>query len=317
MNDVIKPNKSIRLSVTDKNDQDKICKIAHAISVPDRVKILRSMNNSTKSIAEISQELNIPSSSVARHIDILADAELIIVKYLPGPKGHTKYCSPIMINCNFNFVTVEDAQSPEQEYSVELPVGLFSHCHIKTPCGMAGKEGPIGMFDNPRVFFEPERLNAECIWFDMGFVSYNFPTTPITYHECSEISFSFEICSETVYYNNVWPSDITVFINDVEVTTFTSPGDFGGRRGRFTPQYWPITNTQFGLLKKITVNGRGVWVDNAFVHNHVTFDDLKLYDGTAIKLTIGIKEDAKHRGGINLFGKNFGDYPQAIVMTVK
>lgn len=46
-----------------------------------------------------------------------------------------------------------------------------------------------------------------------------------------EISFSFEVCSETIYYNNHWPSDITVSVNDVEVATFTSPGDFGGRRG--------------------------------------------------------------------------------------
>ena len=53
------------------------------------------------------------------------------------------------------------------------------------------------------------------------------------------------------------------------------------------------------------------------MHDHVKFDDLKLYEGSAIKLDIGIKEDAEHKGGINLFGKNFGDYPQAIVMIVK
>ena len=45
--------------------------------------------------------------------------------------------------------------------------------------------------------------------------------------------------------------------------------------------------------------------------------DLKLYDGSAIKLDIGIKDDAVHRGGLNLFGKNFGDYPQSIIMTLK
>ena len=39
--------------------------------------------------------------------------------------------------------------------------------------------------------------------------------------------------------------------------------------------------------------------------------------GNAVKFTIGIKQDAVHRGGLNLFGKNFGDYQQAIIMTIK
>lgn len=60
-----------------------------------------------------------------------------------------------------------------------------------------------------------------------------------------------------------------------------------------------------------------MFLDNVFLHGKVTFDDLKLYDGSGIKFKIGVKEDALHKGGLNLFGKNFGDYPQAIVMTVK
>ena len=164
--------------------------------------------------------------------------------------------------------------------------------------------------------FLPCVLKAECIWFDCGFISYNFPTDFSRTQKFSEISFSFEICSETIYYNNNWPSDITVRINDKEITTFTSPGDFGGRRGKYTPLYWPVTSTQFGLLKKITVNQDGVFVDNSFVSDKVKFDDLKIYDGSAIKLDIGIKDDAVHRGGINLFGKNFGDFDQAIIMKI-
>ena len=160
-------------------------------------------------------------------------------------------------------------------------------------------------------------MKAECIWFDGGFISYNFPTDFPHSRILSEITFSFELCSETQYYNNKWPSDITVCINNKEVATFTSPGDFGGRRGKYTPLYWPITSTQFGLLKRITVNGKGVFVDNYFTTDLVKFDDLMIYEGSAIKLDIGIKDNAQHKGGINLFGKHFGDYPQAIVMMLK
>mgnify|MGYP000435691003 FL=1 len=120
-----------------------------------------------------------------------------------------------------------------------------------------------------------------------------------------------------MHYNNNWPSDITVYINDVEVTTFTSPGDFGGRRGRYTPEHWPVTSTQFGILKTISINAEGVFVDKTLVNSHIAVGGLKLDAGNAIKLTIGIKADAVHRGGLNLFGKNFGDYNQSIIMTIK
>lgn len=53
------------------------------------------------------------------------------------------------------------------------------------------------------------------------------------------------------------------------------------------------------------------------MHDRIKFDDLKLYKRSSVKLDIGIKEDAEYKDRINIFGKNFGDYPQTIVMTVK
>ena len=58
-------------------------------------------------------------------------------------------------------------------------------------------------------------------------------------------------------------------------------------------------------------------MNNTLVSDKIRFADLNIYDGTSVKLDIGVKDDAKHKGGINLFGKNFGDYPQAIVMLMK
>lgn len=121
-----------------------------------------------------------------------------------------------------------------------------------------------------------------------------------------------------MYFNPRWPSDITLYINDLEILTFTSPGDFGGRKGKYTPEFWPITSTQYGQLKTLTINKNGVYFDDIFRSSEIKFSDLDLYDGKeAIKFKIGIKEGSIHKGGINLFGKNFGDYPQAIKMSVK
>lgn len=56
-----------------------------------------------------------------------------------------------------------------------------------------------------------------------------------------------EICSEAPGYKEDWKSDLTLWVNDVEVGTWTCPGDFGGRRGRLNPPAWPNGSTQYGM----------------------------------------------------------------------
>lgn len=315
MSDILTPQKKVLLCIDNPNDHELVARLGRALSVPERVRIMKSLLSATKSIAEISEELDIPASSVSRHIDVLAEAGLVHVMYKPTLKGHTKYCSQAILSFS---VSLEPAgeKLEDKGYTVEMPIGMFSHCHIKAPCGMTGAEAFIETFDNPNVFFSPERVHAECIWFDQGFISYHFPADFSKSSKYSQITFSFEVCSETMYHNNEWKSDITVCVNGLEVITFTSPGDFGGRRGKYTPLYWPVTSTQFGLLKRITINESGVWEDNGFVSDKVRFSDLKIGANTSVRLDIGVKGDAEHKGGVNLFGKNFGNYPQAIIMTI-
>ena len=303
------------LQLENTQDENIILNLGYALSSPERLKILKSILTANKSLTTLSNELKIPPTSLARHIEVLEKAKLVFLNYQPGPKGHAKHCALASLGFSISFASKKVLDEKPPLYSVELPIGFFSHCHIEKPCGMLGIDKQIAPFNNPSNFFVPERVNAECLWFDKGFISYNFPTADRrNLKDLSEISFSFEICSETHCYNNNWPSDITVYINKVEICTFTSPGDFGGRRGKYTPEYWPIDSTQFGLLKTITVNKTGIYLDNQLIDKRDIFDDLHLFDGSAIQLTIGIKDDAVHKGGINLFGKNFGDYPQSIRM---
>lgn len=316
MSDILNNPTTNNLNIHNSQNAELIQKCSYALSSPERIKIMQSLSKN-KSLSALSRELNIPLSSLSRHIDILADAKLIYLYYQPGPKGHTKYASLAPANYSVIFDFKEKRETAQPIYSIELPIGMFSHCHIERPCGMLSKEDRLFPFDSPNYFFSPERFYAECLWFDKGFISYNFPTPPSEIiDQLSSITFSFEICSETDYYNNDWPSDITILVNKQELLTFTSPGDFGGRRGKYTPEFWPIISTQFGMLKKVIINKKGVFFDNQLVNKNITFDDLNLFDGSAIQLTIGIKEDALHKGGINLFGKNFGDFPQAIIMTL-
>ena len=73
MSDIVSKEKDLFLSVNNERDHDMICEIARALSVPDRVRILKSLLLRSKNLSEISQELDIPVSSVARHIDALAE----------------------------------------------------------------------------------------------------------------------------------------------------------------------------------------------------------------------------------------------------
>ena len=43
--------------------------------------------------------------------------------------------------------------------------------------------------------------------------------------------------------------------------------------------------------------------------------DLMRYPCVTVRL--GIKEDANYQGGINIFGKHFGDYDQNLVLTME
>ena len=317
----INANKHIKLFIDDSDDMEKMAKCCYALASTDRIRILKGIMYYPKSISTLSNETGIPISTVSRYAQDLAEAGLISITYQPGIKGHTKFCAQETLSCNFVF----DAQLfsrpdyGQREFVTEMPIGMFSSCTVTPPCGMLGAVEPLAIKDNPAAFFSPQRMNAECIWFNTGMLGYTFPVPAEFMHErtMQSLSFSFEVCSEANNYNVNWPSDITVSINDVEVTTFTSPGDFGGRRGRYTPEHWPVTSTQFGILKTITIGAGGVVVDKTPVNSHVTVSDLKLNTGNAVKFTIGIKQDAVHRGGLNLFGKNFGDYQQAIIMTIK
>jgi predicted transcriptional regulator len=82
-----------------------------------------------------------------------------------------------------------------------------------------------------------------------------------------------------------------------------------------TPEWWTPRNTQYGLLKLWHVNERESEIDGLRVSG-TTINDLRLTESPFISVRIGIKPDARHVGGINLFGSKFGNYPQDLVLWI-
>jgi predicted transcriptional regulator len=199
---------------------------------------------------------------------------------------------------------------------VAVPLGSFVACDVGPSCGLASATGIIGLFDDPASFYDAGRGDAQLVWFHHGFVEYRVAHRLPPSAHLESIHVSCEVCSEAPLHHDDWPSDVTVALNDVEVGTWTSPADFGGQRGLLTPAWWEDRNSQFGLLKVWQVNERGGWVDGIRVSD-VTVSDLEVLAKPYLSVRIGVRPDARHVGGVNLFGRHFGNYPQDLVVRLK
>jgi predicted transcriptional regulator len=197
-----------------------------------------------------------------------------------------------------------------------MPVGAYVDCQVVPTCGLASPSGVIGLLDDPASFYEPNRVDAQLLWFHHGYVEYRFPNRLPPQVAPDSLQLVLEICSEAPLHHNDWPSDITLWINGVEVGTWTSPKDFGGQRGVLTPEWWEDWNSQYGLQKVWQVNRRGSFVDGLQVSD-LCLEDLRITEGTFITVRIGVKPDARHVGGVNIFGREFGNYPQDIVLRLR
>jgi len=68
-------------------------------------------------------------------------------------------------------------------------------------------------------------------------------------------------------------------------------------------------------LKNWKVDSNGSYLDDVKVSD-VNLKDIHIEEKHNITLKIGIKSDAVNIGGINLFGKQFGDHEQEIIMRI-
>jgi len=209
---------------------------------------------------------------------------------------------------------IEPLRSDEIE--VSMPLGLYTSCDVSAPCGLCSTESIIGLLDVPDTFLDPERMKAGLIWFTSGYVEYQFPNNArLAKHGIESIEFSLEVSSEAPGTSTDWPSYITCVVNGMEIGTWTSPGDFGDKRGVYTPDWWKLKGSQYGKLKTWRVNASGTYVDGVRISN-VKLEDLDIEAHRSVRLRIGVKKDAVHPGGVNIFGKGFGNYDQDIVMRL-
>lgn len=288
--------------------------ILKALASAPRLKILALLSSRVLNISEIGEALDLPASTATLHVNALEEAGLINTELRPATRGLQKVCARA-----YDVVVVELTRGDtEQVKSVEvaMPIGAFVDCQVSPTCGLASNHGIIGLFDDPASFFEPERVGAQLLWFHTGYVEYRFPNRLPPKAIIESAAISLELCSEAPLHHEDWPSDITMWMNGVEIGTWTSPSDFGGQRGLLTPEWWENWNSQYGLLKVWTVTDSGSFVDGKRISD-VTLADVRIADNTFFSVRLGVKPDARHVGGVNIFGRQFGNYPQDIVLRLR
>lgn len=303
-------SKEIELSL---DKPDELYSIAKALASEVRIDIIKLLNSYSLNVNEISEHLNIPASTAAVNVKVLEEAGLISTNLQPGERGSMKLCS--RKRDVIKIILKQANAKRENSFYIDMPIGNYTDCKVAPTCGLVNIDEYIGIEDEPRSFYNTKKSEAQLIWFSKGYLEYKFPNTVLQNIEPKSIKISLEICSEAPNYRNDWPSDITMWINGYDCGTWTSPGDFGGRRGKLNPAWWSSGSTQFGLLKKWKINGEGTFIDEKRVGD-IDIDTLQLDENDYITVRIGIKEDTEYVGGINIFGEKFGDYPQNIVMRI-
>ena len=290
--------------------------VLRGLASPVRVRILRLLHRrGPLNVNEITQALDLPQSTVATNVQVLEQSGLIRTETVKASNGHQKICAAryheIVIRFSDNGRPAED-----NVIEVAMPLGLYTSCSVAAPCGLCSRDGVIGLLDVPAYFLDPSRMRAGLIWFERGHVEYKFPNNAkLKDSRLEALEFSLELSSEVPGTNADWPSDISLWVNDIAIGTWTSPGDFGDKRGVFTPRWWKLEGSQYGELKTWRVTDAGSFIDGERVAD-VRLADLDLDHHHSIRLRVGIADDARHPGGINIFGKGFGNHDQDIVMRL-
>ena len=284
----------------------EVCK---ALSSPVRMNILHIISKGKQvNLNELAGQLNITNGAITQHIKILSDAGIIGIVSKPGIRGSQKIC---YLKEHKFLVDLSPEVVPEgNSYQVEIPVGGYTNYDIYPTCGIASETSIIGEIDDPRYFDAPQRSDAGILWFGHGFVEYRIPNYLKSYSSISELQLTFEISSEAPGICEVWPSDIYFSLNETPLGYWTSPGDYGVVKGIYTPGWWPEWN-QYGLLKLLSINDKGTFVDGLKISN-VCIDQLNINSKSDIIFRVSVPKEARYVGGVTLFGKGCGNYSQNI-----
>lgn len=284
-----------------------------ALASKTRLAIIELLGKKKMNIRELSDELGLSTTIIAKHVKQLEEANVLNSESIPGKHGLQKRCSLAHVGVALNF---KKERVYDHVHVFDIPIGHYTSWQVHPTCGLLTQTAILGYYDNPRCFADPNRVKASCLWVGHGYLEYTVPNYLNSMQLPTEIQLQMEICSEAPGYEEIWPSDIYFSINGITLGYWTSPGDFGAVKGLLTPQWCNDGSTsQYGMLKTITVNKEGSYIDGIKISD-ITINQVVSQEDETIRFKIDSPLDAKNPRGFNLFGRGFGNYDQDINVTI-
>ncbi|NLO99526.1 MAG: winged helix-turn-helix transcriptional regulator [Clostridiaceae bacterium] len=292
---------------------DEALELCKVLSSPIRIEIIRILKqNRLVNLNELSEMLGVTNGAITAHIKMLYKEGIIDIIHSPGKRGVQKNC---FLKEHKFLINLFSDYKPENVYEVSMPVGSYTQHDVFPTCGLATQTALIGQVDDPRYFDDPKRNDAGILWFTKGFVEYRIPNYLKPLCKVEEIQISMEISSEAPGVCEDWPSNILFFMNDILLGDWISPGDYGNAKGLYTPDWWFDNWNQYGLLKLLTINKEGTFLDGRKLSD-ITIGKLDLNETSDMKFKLAVTDESKPIGGMTLFGKGFGNYNQDINVRV-
>lgn len=292
---------------------DEGLNIFKALGSDIRIEIIKLLLlNKNMNMNELASKLNITNGALTGHIKKLEDCGIIIISNESGGHGNQKICT---VHLDKILVEFDPSETSKQIYETSIRVGHYSDYEIYPTCGLASYHALIGQVDDPRYFAHPDHFDADILWLTHGYVEYVIPNLIPASQKIDQIALSVELSSEAPGSNNDWPSDICFYINDQYIGSWTSPGDFGDKKGIFNPDWWYPDWNQYGLLKLLVINEEGTFIDGIKISD-VTILHFQLDYKSTIRFRFEVHENATHVGGLTIYGKNFGNYNQDIQVRI-
>lgn len=294
------------------NGEERFIPLYEALASEVRWKMLRLLADAEMNVKDLATQLHLSPSIVTMHIRKLEEAGLIGSRRVRLNGGTHKMC---FIKESRIEILLPQASEEARVREQSIAIGHYTAFDVHPTCGLGTLEKEIGVWDDPRYFLDPERVQAAILWMGRGFVEYKTPNYLLPEQTAEAIELSMELASEAPGLRDDWPSDIGFIFNGVYLGSWTSPADFGrAARGKYTPSWWHRNVNQYGLLKTIRIDASGTSVDGERMSD-VTIEDLRLEE-PFWTLRFQVDEQAEHVGGLTLYGAGFGNHDQDIVIRV-
>jgi predicted transcriptional regulator len=294
-------------------DKDSLA-VYKALASDTRLEILDLLAENPRTATELAESLKLSKAVLSRHITQLEKVGLIRLSKSKRSDDNRKKVYALNVD-HADIVFPHKVYFPFLKRTHDIELGYFSDFLTKPTCGLADSNHVIGKIDDERSFVSKERIQATLLWVSQGYVEYKIPNLLESGEQPQMLELSLEISSEYPVSNNAWPSDITFTVNDKQVGTWTCPGNYSDVRGKLTPSWWNENFSQYGLLKYLRVNQYGTSIDGDRISD-ISIEDLHLDDSPFLKLRIGVLPEAKNQGGLTIFGRDFGNHPQDITLSL-